>query len=331
MTRRTFQWAVLGVLATSTGWAAPPQVVATDPAQAGPDFAVQGEYVGSTGDGRKLGAQVIALGDDTFQAVFLAGGLPGDGWDGKTTRVRVNGSLLEKGRTQFGTAGMGWNGVITDGAALEGQTAQGVSFRLAKVVRQSPTVGRKPPEGARVLFDGTNTAAWADAKMTPDGLLLCGTRTRDEFQDFTLHLEFRTPFKPSARGQSRGNSGVYLLNTYELQILDSFGLDGKDNECGGIYTRKAPDVHMCFPPLSWQTYDIDFQAARFGADGKKTKNAVITVRHNGVLVHDRVEIPGPTGGARRRPETAASGNIQFQNHGNPVHLRNIWIVEKSKV
>src|SRR5205823_3099151 len=131
---------------------------------------------------------------------------------------------------------------------------------------------------------------------------------------------------PAARGQTRGNSGVYLQDRYEIQILDSFGLDGKANECGAVYTRTAPAVNMCFPPLSWQTYDIDFRAARFDRDGKKTGNAVVTVRHNSITVQDHVDIAGPTG--HGKPETPDPGPISLQNHGNPVAFRNIWILPR---
>ena len=131
---------------------------------------------------------------------------------------------------------------------------------------------------------------------------------------------------PNSTGQGRGNSGVYMQDRYEVQVLDSFGLKGLDNECGGVYTKAKPSVNMCFPPLVWQTYDIDFEAAKFDADGKKTKKAVISVKHNGVTIHNKFEIDGPTGGGQ--PEAPTPGAIQLQGHGNPVFYQNIWIVEK---
>ncbi|MGV3722486.1 MAG: 3-keto-disaccharide hydrolase [Actinomycetota bacterium] len=327
--RELLRIAVGAGLICGLGWAgrpcaAPAPEAFTDPAKAGPEYALQGEFVGTLGE-KKLGAQVIALGSGAFQAAFHHGGLPGAGWDGKA-RVRVDGKLVGEA-VAFEGSSTGWSAHLTEGK-LTGQTADGAKFALSRVERASPTAGLKPPPGAVVLFDGTNADAWVNGKMSADGLLEAGTRTRQEFQDFTLHVEFRTPFKPAGRGQSRGNSGLYLLYRYEVQILDSFGLDGVFNECGAIYRQKAPDVNMCLPPLAWQTYDIDFQAARWDAAGTRTRQAVITIRHNGVPVHQNYEITGPTGGAARRPEAGERGPISFQNHGNPVMLRNVWILEK---
>jgi hypothetical protein len=197
---------------------------------------------------------------------------------------------------------------------------------LRRVERQSPTLGAQPPPGAKVLFGGPDLSAFAEAKLDPRGFLAAGARTRDVFGSFTLHLEFRTPFMPDARGQFRGNSGVYLQNRYEIQVLDSFGLVPESNECGAIYEQRAPDRNMTFPPLAWQTYDIDFQAAGFDASGAKTAPAVVTVRHNGVVIHDHVAVTGPTG--RGDPESPAPGPLLLQDHWNPVVYRNVWLVPR---
>ena len=178
-----------------------------------------------------------------------------------------------------------------------------------------------------VLFDGTSADKWNGGHLTEDGLLAVGCTSKQSFKDFQLHIEFQTPFMPTARGQGRGNSGVYLQNRYELQVLDSFGLEGQNNECGGFYQIKTPDVNMCFPPLAWQTYDIDFTAARFDDAGKKTKNAIVNAQHNGVTIHDKFELPHLTPGGLPQ-EAPGEGPFMLQNHGNPVRFRNIWVVEK---
>ncbi|HEV2320191.1 MAG TPA: DUF1080 domain-containing protein, partial [Verrucomicrobiae bacterium] len=146
------------------------------------------------------------------------------------------------------------------------------------------------------------------------------------YQSFTMHLEFMEPFKPFGRDQDRGNSGIYIQRRYEVQVLDTFGHPAEFNGCGSMYRQHAPIVNMCYPPLQWQTYDIDFQAAKFDESGKKTHNAVITVRQNGVLVQDHYELTNKTGAGSK--EGPAPGPIWLQEHHNPVFFRNIWIVEK---
>ncbi|MDQ3812583.1 MAG: DUF1080 domain-containing protein [Armatimonadota bacterium] len=307
--------------------------VALEPEQAGPDFKIQGEYAGeftsADGKSQKLGVQVVALGKGTFRAIFLAGGLPGYGWDEKS-KVEINGHTADDKTTFGGTDGYSAT-IDAAGEVLTGQTDKGEKFELKKVQRQSPTLGATAPEGALVLFDGTNTDAWQNGRIDERKLLMVGAITKKSFRDFALHVEFRLPFKPSARGQGRGNSGVYLQERYEVQILDSFGFKLDDKKpvgdiCGEIYKQKVGTVNMCFPPLAWQTYDIDFQAAKFDEAGKKTQNAIITVKHNGVVIHDKYEITGKTGAGK--PEGPEARAILLQNHANPVFFRNIWIVEK---
>ena len=128
---------------------------------------------------------------------------------------------------------------------------------------------------------------------------------------------------PYARGQARANSGVYIQRRYEVQILDSFGLKGVHNECGGLYRQQEPDVNMCFPPLSWQTYDIEFTAAQWNAAGEKTANARLTVLHNGEPIHRNRELRNKTGAGK--PEGPEPLPIYLQDHGNPVQFRNVWL------
>jgi hypothetical protein len=296
-----------------------------DPTKVDEDFALQGEYSGQvqTQDGDlKVGAQVIALGDGKFRMVGFHGGLPGDGWAGSERREAEGTRSGGRARFEFdGNSVVVEKGsiVITDG----GGTRRG---ELKKAERKSPTLGKKPPEGAILLFDGKSTDAWQKARMTDDGLLMQGVTSKQKFGSHSLHIEFRLPYMPTARGQARGNSGIYLQGRYEVQMLDSFGLEGKNNECGGIYTIAEPKVNMCFPPLAWQTYDIDYTAAEYSG-GKKTKNARVTVKHNGVTIHDNVELTHSTTASPLK-EGPEPGPVYLQDHGNPVRYRNIWLVEK---
>jgi hypothetical protein len=285
---------------------------------AGRDYADQGEFVNDWG-----GAQVIALGEDKFRVVTYKGGLPGAGWD-KETKTQAEGKR-EGDKIAF-TGQNGFKAELASGE-LSISTADGGPWTMKKTSRTSPTIGAKPPAGATVLFEaGKAPEQFAGGHLDERGFLAAWCKTKKAYQNFSLHCEFLLPFKPLGRGQDRGNSGVYLQDRYEVQVLDSFGLKGENNECGGIYTKAKPAVNMCFPPLVWQTYDIDFTAAQFDADGKKSKNAIATVRHNGVVIHDKFEINGPT--ASGQPEGPTPGPIQLQGHGNPVFFRNIWIVEK---
>lgn len=306
-------------------------ITAIDPADAGPDFAIQGEYVGEPKDPdleeKVLALQIIALGDGRFRGVPHYGGLPGqEGWNEEGSKEgKPNEFIVVDGKMQSEDMEKeGVTGTFADGVMRLVNEDGNITLVLKKVVRVSPTMGAKPPEGAVVLFDGSSADAFQGGRMTEDGLLMEGVTSKEKFGSFTLHIEFMLPFKPSARGQGRGNSGFYAQGRYEVQVLDSFGLEGKHNECGGIYSIKDPDINMCFPPLSWQTYDVDFTTAAY-EDGKKVKNARMTVRHNGVLIHEDVELPRTTTAAPVR-ENDEPGPIYLQNHGNPVRFRNIWLV-----
>lgn len=296
----------------------PTYLTVEDARAEGVDVDLQGEY-----SGEKLGAQVIALGNGAFRAVLLPGGLPGAGWDG-SAKTEIEGKL-DAGSVLFNKDG--WKAVLsTEGLAGD---REGARFALKRIVRKSPTLGAMAPAGAVVLFDGSNCDAFEGGHFDDlnRNLLASGSKTkRSDFQDYSLHVEFILPFKPLGRGQDRANSGVYMQDRYEVQVLDSFGLKGLSNECGGIYSKTAPSVNMCLPPLTWQTYDIEFAAAKFDADGMKRRNAVITVKHNGVVIHDNVEIDSPTGGGKKEGPTG--GAIQLQGHGNPVCYRNVWLVPK---
>ncbi|MBS0209141.1 MAG: DUF1080 domain-containing protein [Planctomycetes bacterium] len=323
MNIRAFALASFSVLAAASLARAAGGEAFTEAASAGPDFQVQGEYRSVDGD-PKWGAHVIALGEGKFDVVGYRGGLPAEGWQRGDERKRGTGELKDGVLTATGDD---WRGTIRDGVLTVSDTAGNKLVALRKEERKSPTLGAAASSGAIVLFDGSSADNFVNGKLVEGNLLgATGCESKQKFNDHTLHIEFRTPFMPKSRGQARGNSGVYIQSRYECQVLDSFGLEGENNECGGIYKQQAPAVNACLPPLAWQTYDIDFKAARYDADGKKTRNARVTIRHNGVLIYDDLELTGSTPG--RHAEGNSPDALFLQDHGNPVAFRNIWVVER---
>ena len=318
-------WTIL--LACCTACAAQ-EIIDPDVAKENADFHVQGEYLGEgillEGDRDKVGAQVVALGNSEFSVTVFKGGLPGAGWQRDEPKFAMEGKT-EEGVTKL--SGRKLSGIIQDGTMVVTDPEGAERIRLTRTERKSPTLGAKTPEGALVLFNGGNADKWEGGHVTELDTLQAGTRVKESIgpNGRKLHIEFRTSWMPQARGQKRSNSGVYVDGRYEVQVLDSFGLEGKQNECGGIYGMDDPAVNMCFPPLTWQTYDIDFTPAKY-ENGNKTRNARITVSHNGVVIHDDLEMPGATPG--NQPEGPEPGRLFLQGHGNKVQYRNIWAVKE---
>ena len=302
--------------------------------------ALMGDYEGTaekpdpkrSAQPKFVGAQVIALGKGEFQANLLP-----------AINKRVKPLAVLKGKTEgqkvtFAESG-GWSGVLAEGK-FTGTGAKG-KFEMKKVTRLSPTMGAKPPAGAVVLLGPETkdlTAEWVHSggkkpcpwKLLPGGVMQCVPRTgsvisKKQFGKHKVHIEFRTTFDPARRGQGRGNSGVYLQGRYEVQILDSYGLEGRSNECGGIYRVAAPLVNMCAPPLQWQTFDVTFDAAVITGN-KATKPPQMTVLHNGVKIHENVKMPGKTTAAPKSG-TAPTGGLYLQDHGHRIEFRNIWVQE----
>ncbi|VGO11512.1 hypothetical protein PDESU_00056 [Pontiella desulfatans] len=286
--------------------AKPPETPSwTDAATAAKDvehFDTIGEYVAKDG---KTAIQANLLSDGEFLVALYQGGLPGDGWD------------LSK----------------IDSKKMPAMALKELLASYSKVERESPTLGKPAPANAIIKFpdDLTNVA---------DGIMQAGGKTAKDLGSFHMHLEFLLPLKPghNPSSQKRGNSGIYIFNNYEIQVIDTFGLDYNNPEnnaikpeslnkqwCGSFYKQKLPDVNMTYPPLRWQTYDIDFTAPVLDG-GKKVKNARITVRHNGVLIHDDFELLTGTGNGAKKPQLA-EGPVFFQAHGNPVVYRNVWATE----
>ncbi len=198
-----------------------------------------------------------------------------------------------------------------------------------------------PPPGAVILFDGRDLARWmksdgspAGWRVLPDGSMEVtagagSIRTRDAFGDVRLHVEWMAPTPPVGAGQDRGNSGVFLMQRYEVQVLDSYrSATYADGQAGAIYGQFPPRVNVSRPPGEWQSYDIEFRRPRFAADGRLVSPARMTVRHNGVLIHEDVALLGPTSHRVRAPYEAHEDAlpISLQDHGHPVRFRNIWLL-----
>ena len=198
-----------------------------------------------------------------------------------------------------------------------------------------------PPSDAAVLFDGKDLFQWEDNKGQPapwkveksymEVVKKTGDiRTKQKFCDCQLHVEWAAPVEVEGDGQDRGNSGVFLMGLYEIQVLDCYqNQTYPDGMTAAVYGQYPPLVNACRPPGEWQTYDIIFHRPRFGVDGGLTKPATMTVFHNGILVQDNVELTGPMGHKKRPPYQAHPDKLPLllQDHGNPVRYRNIWIRE----
>jgi len=288
-----------------------------------PEAEVQGLYEGTLKD-VKFEARVIAMGKDAYK-IYLRQDLGG----GKVGKVELDGKVEGDAVTFKNKGGeTEWTAAYSSPGAIKG-TAGGTAFEAKRVERKSPSMGKKPPAGALVLLDGknfgeVNRGKSEDDKVGDDGSIQIpkgGMSSKQQFDgSFDYHVEFMCPLMPAARGQGRGNSGCYLPNGDEVQVLDSFGMDTyKGGGCGGLYNYKDPDVFDVFslaslPPLEWQTYDMEYRVEK--ADGKLVGKPKITVWHNGIKIHDAAELKFP----------AKKGGLTWQDHGNPVRYRNIWLV-----
>ena len=228
--------------------------------------------------------------------------------------------------------GKGWTGLVRGGRLLA--AGRRGKFALSSVVRKSPTELAKPPAGAIVLLPveagkGPSLAEWTNRRWVPlrDGSVLVkggDNCTKRPFSRFTLHLEFRIP--TFARGG--GNSGVYILDRYEIQVLDSFGHKPSKGGCAAVYQTHPPTVNASLPAGRWQTFDITFQGPKLEG-GKCVRLPKVTVLHNGVTVQKDADVPNATGMARSKGH-GEKGPIRLQDHGSPIRFRNIWIVEQQE-
>jgi hypothetical protein len=227
------------------------------------------------------------------------------------------------------------------GSVLEAQQIKeyksGIVWPEPAVIDPGPPGGA--PSDAVILFDGKDLSKWKNGENweIKDGYAVSrksDITTIDSFGDCQIHVEFATPEEVKGSSQGRGNSGVFLMDRYEVQILDSY--DNKtyfDGQCGSIYKQSPPMVNCCRKPGEWQTYDILFETPKFDEDGKVTRPAYITVLQNGVVVQNHFEIQGNTSWDKAPAYTKVPEKmpIHLQFHGNPVRFRNIWIREMKPI
>ncbi len=308
---------------------------------------VQGLYEGTGIDAAgqfKIEARVVAQGNGNYN-VFVRQ----TRGEGNIARVELKGKTEGDTVAITGKAGqVKWKGTCA-ACAIQGECGPGGKFQIHRVEKKPPTLGKKPPQGAVILLDGKDFsemilqsgAKWDVGKVSvaEDGSIqvprggMTSKRTFDGSYD--LHVEFLVPLMPEAHSQGRSNSGLFLTNSDEIQVLDSFGdttyLGGG---CGGIYAYKDPDTMetieslkgnpqymfslASLPPLAWQTFDVEYRTRT--KDGKPLGKPRVTVWHNGIKIHDHVEIRGAVIGY------SPKGKFHFQDHGNPVRYRNIWVL-----
>jgi hypothetical protein len=224
-------------------------------------------------------------------------------------------------------------GLLTAVAFAQREYKSGKVWPEPKVVEPGAT-DNDPPSDAIVLFDGKDLSKWegGDQWKIENGVATVrggSIQTKQPFGDCQLHIEWASPEKVSGSGQGRGNSGVYLMGHYEIQILDSYqNHTYPDGSAGSLYKQSPPLVNVSRKPGEWQSYDIIFTAPRF-KDGKLAKPGYVTVLHNGVLVQNHFEIEGTSAwdSAPAYEPHAEKLPLHLQNHGNPVRFRNIWIRE----
>lgn len=292
----------------------------------------RGEIVGGPMEGASLEAQIVGLSWEDYRATIT---IIEDGEEKAT--YQATGKTEDKITYFTGGEGQPYSlqsrarfGIMQGTFSNEEET---MPFTMERFLYEPPTRGKEPPQGAVVLLNEStsdlddNWVVQPRWRLTDQGVMfIVGSSiiTQDQFSDGYYHIEFRTPYMPNDRGQARGNSGVYVMGRYEIQVLDSFTDPPADNRCGGIYSQAVPIANPCLPPLEWQTYDIHFRAPRFNDSGQKIENARVTVKLNGTVIHDDIELTDRTPGGVGNGE-APEGVLLIQDHSDQVRFRNIWV------
>lgn len=309
----------------------------------------EGEWTLESGDSGKLLVQVVAVGGGEYLGVFT--GYDNSQQENQTYRLNIRGST-EKDQVVFAqTIPVGnigtfqWKATVKDEAFVGTFTDNGEhtgKLNLKRAVSKPTSIGTKPPSGAIVLFDGEkegdklerweNAAAWevvdgalrprmADANAAKKHLI-----NREKFRSTMMHLEYRTPFLPEAKGQERGQSGLILHGKYEIQIVDNFGLEPSNVGAAALVEDAAPSKNVSLPPGEWQTLDVTFRAPKTSADGTVLEPGELSVLHNDVLVLDRIKVRSPTIGAPFAKATDETPGFVLENARQAVEFRNIWMV-----
>ena len=317
-----------------------------------PVDAVQGNWEGEwtldSGDTGKLVVQVVAVGGGEYLGVFT--GYDNSQQENQTYRLNIRGST-EKDQVVFSqTIPVGNIGTFTWKATVKEEAFVGTftdnddhvgKLNLKRIITRPMALGTKPPSGAVVLFDGEkegekldrweNAASWevVDGALRPragDAAPKKHLINREKFRSTMMHLEYRTPFLPDAKGQERGQSGLILHGKYEIQIVDSFGLEPSNVGAAALFEDTAPSKNVALPPGEWQVLDVTFKAPKTSDDGTVLEPGELSVLHNDVLVLDRIKVRSPTIGAPFAKALADVPGFVLENAKQAVEFRNIWMV-----
>ncbi|MGM0507085.1 MAG: 3-keto-disaccharide hydrolase [Bacteroidota bacterium] len=321
--------------ATGAGACADSTLSWIDPAEVEgiPGTDLQGEFEGrallpGSADSMDVGLQLALYGPERVRGSFYKGGLPGaeDHELDPPERLDVEGVRIAE-RLELAPE-EGYSLLYLESHVTVLDEEKNYLGHLDRVYRESATLGLDPGEEATALFQGdeSDLENWQEGATMSESELHSGAMTRREFGDMRLHVEVWPSWMPCASDQRRTNSGLYIQDRYEVQIMDSFGLEPMLNGSGSLYREVMPALNMSLPPLRWQTYDVWFRAPRFNEEGEKVEPVRVSVWYNGVRVIDDEVLEGGTGRGGQLEEVPRAP-LLLQEHPGSVRFRNIWIEE----